>query len=82
MRMFLKIANSESYKNGARTMDWVLAWLSIPFAGWMVWRSYPHIDLWAWLCIAAIPLSFALAKYDWQKMFSDWLHKVLFRTRR
>jgi hypothetical protein len=77
----LKFTKSQQYRNAARTMDLVLAWSSIPLAVWFAWRSWPAPDSWAWLAIAAVPLSFALAMFDWQAALERWLHKVLFKSR-
>lgn len=67
------------YKKFARTMDWALAWASVPLAAYLVWRALPGFDVWAAVGIASIPLAFAMAKWDLQKRFDAWLRIFLIR---
>lgn len=55
------------YKTIARTFDWLMAILTIPFAGYMLWSTWPHPGLWTIVSFAMIPVSFILAAFDWQK---------------
>jgi hypothetical protein len=78
MNLF-KFTKNSGYASFARTMDWALAWASIPLAAWLVWRSWPQVDSMGWISVAAIPVAFAMAFLDWQKSLDEWLRRWIIR---
>lgn len=77
----LKFMVSDGYRSFARKADWIFAWLSIPFCVIYFWYDWESVGIGPWVSLLCIPLSFAMARYDFTtylggrlRNFILWIH--------